>query len=178
MTITLRATNESDSDAIREVHTNAFSPEEQNEVAALAIELMRVRASTPVLSLVAEFEGEVVGHIVFSPVFCDTQSSWVGYILSPLGVKEGHQGQGVGSSLVHYGLDHLREKGADVVFVYGDPNYYGRFGFTVQDAVSFLPPYTLKYPTGWQATLLNDREVFPEPVTVSCVGPLMNAALW
>ena len=68
MTITLRATNESDSDAIREVHTNAFSPEEQNEVAALAIELMRVRASTPVLSLVAEFEGEMVGHIVFSPV--------------------------------------------------------------------------------------------------------------
>ena len=84
----------------------------------------------------------------------------------------------MGSSLVHYGFDHLREKGADVAFVYGDPHYYGRFGFTVQDAVSFLPPYTLKYPTGWQATLLNDRKVLLEPVTVSCVGPLMNAALW
>ena len=178
MTFTIRATNDSDSAAISDVHTNAFSSEEQDVVAALAIELVRVRARPPVLSWVAEFEGEVLGHIVFSPVFCDALETWTGYILSPLGVREGRQGAGVGSSLVRYGLDQLTQMGADAVFVYGDPNYYERFGFSVQTAESFLPPYSLEHPTGWQATSLNDREAFPGPTTLSCVPPLMNAALW
>ena len=55
---------------MREVHTNAFSPEEQNGVAALAIELMRVRASTPVLAWSLNLKAKWLG-IVFNPVFCD-----------------------------------------------------------------------------------------------------------
>ena len=90
-----------------------------------------LRASCPDhLSLVAEDGGQVVGHILFTPVvveFADGEVEGMG--LAPMAVLPGRQRCGVGSHLVHRGLELLRSQSCPFVVVLGHPQYYPRFGF-------------------------------------------------
>ena len=61
--------------------------------------------------------------------------------------------------------------------VYGDPQYYSRFGFNTDLAMNFIPPYTLQFPDGWHALKLNSA-VFPEGGEITCVESLNNPGLW
>ncbi len=80
------------------------------------------------LSLVAEKDGQVVGHIALSPVtISDGSTGWFG--VGPISVLPGCQGQGIGAALMHAALDALRGQGAQGCVVLGEPSYYGRFGF-------------------------------------------------
>ncbi|MCG8438811.1 MAG: N-acetyltransferase [Pseudomonadales bacterium] len=80
------------------------------------------------LSLVAEMDGELVGHVAFSPVTLSSGAShWYG--LGPVSVLPEWQGKGVGSQLVLAGLDALKAQGAHGCVLLGDPNWYKRFGF-------------------------------------------------
>lgn len=89
------------------------------------------------LSLVAETrEGAVVGHAAFSPVTIDGQAlGWMG--LGPLAVLPGSQGMGAGSALVRAGLAALAERGAAGCVVFGEPGYYGRFGFQADSRLRY-----------------------------------------
>lgn len=80
------------------------------------------------LSLVAEVEGLVVGHIGFSLVAIAGPRARV-YQLSPLAVEARFRRRGIGSTLVRSGLDRCRALDADAVLVLGNPDYYTRFGF-------------------------------------------------
>ena len=87
------------------------------------------QACTDSLSLVAE-DGEVVGHILFTPVVVESQEQRVvGMGLAPMAVIPDRQRQGIGSQLVRRGLDILGERGCPFVVVVGHPEYYPRFGF-------------------------------------------------
>jgi len=80
------------------------------------------------VSLVAEYEGQIVGHIAFSPVsISDGTTDWYG--LGPVSVQPEFQNQGVGSQLIHIGLDKLKTLKAAGCVLLGDPEYYARFGF-------------------------------------------------
>lgn len=81
------------------------------------------------LSLVAcNDDGEVVGHVMFSPVTVNDQEYyWQG--LAPLAIKEEYRCQGIGSRLIKEGLESLAELGYPVCVVLGNPDYYRRFGF-------------------------------------------------
>src|SRR6185295_5905953 len=79
------------------------------------------------VSLVAEVDGRVVGHVAFSPV--DVPSSRAGEGLAPLAVAEDFRRQGIGAALVAAGLEACRAAGVGFVVVLGEPAYYGRFGF-------------------------------------------------
>jgi putative acetyltransferase len=84
-----------------------------------------------IISLVAEIDGHVVGHVLFTRASLGPQNGEVKALgLSPLAVSPGYQGQGVGSALVRAGLDACREAGYECVFLLGAPRYYSRFGFT------------------------------------------------
>lgn len=88
------------------------------------------------LSLVAENDTEVVGHIAFSPVNIGRfTTGWYG--LGPVAVHPDHQGKGIGSSLIKKGLRLLRERNADGCALIGDPNYYSRFGFVSDGEVQY-----------------------------------------
>ncbi|MBS7697138.1 MULTISPECIES: N-acetyltransferase [unclassified Chelatococcus] len=94
---------------------------------ALIIDALR-EAGALTLSLVAEAEGVVCGHIAFSPVMvAGAEVGWHG--LGPLAVLPRQQRQGIGSQLVMEGLAALRAAGSHGCVVLGDPLYYGRFGF-------------------------------------------------
>jgi putative acetyltransferase len=85
-------------------------------------------AQALVLSLVAETEGRVVGHVAFSKVTINgVDRGWYG--LGPISVHPDIQKLGIGSLLIHEGLARLRAMGANGCVLEGDPNYYGRFGF-------------------------------------------------
>jgi len=80
------------------------------------------------VSLVAEDEGKVVGHVAFSPVSVDGQTlPWYG--LGPVAVLADKRRRGIGEALINAGLERIRELGAKGCVVLGDPAYYGRFGF-------------------------------------------------
>ena len=85
-------------------------------------------ANALTISLVAEVDGKVVGHIAFSPVTIpDGSQDWYG--LGPVSVLPECQKQGIGKSLIHEGLSSLKSLGANGCVLVGDPKYYGRFGF-------------------------------------------------
>lgn len=174
----IRPTTQKDIEAIRHIHLLAFSEEEREVVAQLAVELLTEKTTPEILSLVAEVDGVECGHIAFSPVTLSTTDKWRGYILAPLAVTPAHQRSHIGSRLVHQGISTLQELGVHTLFVYGDPDYYGRFGFKVETANQYVPPYPLQYPFGWQALALNDFAEAGLSGTISCVQALSSEELW
>jgi putative acetyltransferase len=171
------ATNLDRSD-INSVYLSAFDEGERDLVSKLAINLLSEETTPQTISLVAEAQGIVVGHVAFSPVTIDNKKNFLGYILAPLGVKPDYQKLGIGSELIEIGKARLSIMGVDVIFVYGDPNYYGKFGFNAHTAAGYSPPYELQYAFGWQAIILKENIVAGSTVRISCVDSLTNPALW
>jgi putative acetyltransferase len=143
MSVNIRAETLADVAAIEAVTVSAFrtaphaSHTEQHIVNALRA------AGRLAVSLVADMDGVVVGHVALSPVSIDDGTeSWFG--LGPVSVLPEHQRQGVGSRLVREALRILRERGALGCVVLGEPEYYGRFGFQA-DRDLILPGVPPKY---------------------------------
>ena len=177
MTWIREATN-LDREKIREVNLRAFPEGENKIVASLAVNLLSEETSPETFTLVAEIDGEVVGHIAFSPVTVDNNKKLKGYILAPLGVTPEYQKRQIGSKLIESGIERLTIKGINVLFVYGDPEYYGRFGFNADVASGYSPPYELQYPFGWQAMTLNEVASAESISGISCVDSLCDPQLW
>ncbi|MBS0505082.1 MAG: N-acetyltransferase [Proteobacteria bacterium] len=137
----IRDERPADAAAIRAVVTAAFAtaPHSSGTEAAIVDALREAGALT--LSLVAEEDGEVVGHIAFSPVMADgSEGGWYG--LGPVSVRPDFQTKGIGQALVRVGLERLKESGAFGCVVLGDPAYYARFGFLNDPALRYpgVPP--------------------------------------
>ena len=116
-----------DHDAVYEVVKTAFG---QPDEAHLVEELRKSKGFIPELSLVAVLEKDVIGHVLFFPIFVETPNKKIPVLsLAPVSVKPGHQKKGVGSKLVREGLKMCRELGHKTVVVIGHPEYYPRFGF-------------------------------------------------
>lgn len=118
----------SDIKEIFEVTKEAFSDHPLSNNTEQFI-INRLRASKVLtISLVAEIDGKVVGHVAFSPVLIsDGSKNWYG--LGPISVLPDYQKQGIGKSLIDEGLSRLKAMGTRGCVLIGDPEYYGRFGF-------------------------------------------------
>ncbi len=101
----------------------------------------------PGLSYVAELNGEIVGHILFTRSLLDAPRRLVDVlVLSPVSVAPSHQGSGIGSALIRHGLDQVRALDSEpLVFVEGAPGFYGRFGFESGAPLGFRRP-SLRIP--------------------------------
>ena len=174
----IRAATSLDRDAIRGIYMAAFPEGERETVAELAVSLLSESTVPETLSLVTETEERVVGHVSFSPVTIGLCGKRHGYILAPLAVTPDYQKRGIGSQLVEDGLQKLTTMDVEILFVYGDPKYYGRFGFNVDAALRYTPPYPLQYPFGWQALALRECEAEGSPLPITCVTSLCDPGLW
>ena len=126
--IVIRDETKADVAVITEVTVAAFATLEiSNHTEQFIIQALRsARALT--LSLVAEVDGRVVGHIAFSPVvISDGTKNWYG--LGPLSVLPEYQRRGIGKALMQEGLSRLKKLGAKGCCLVGHPQYYRRFGF-------------------------------------------------
>jgi len=174
----IRQANANDADAIYNLNLLAFDPTEAEPVANLAKDLLLTPAEMGVHTWVAEEAGAVIGHVAFSPVHHRDTKAQVGQNLAPLSTHPDHQKQGVAAQLVHTGIEHFRLAGTELILVYGDPNYYGRFGCKAEVAEPYLPPHPIKYPFGWLGMRLNASESPSGTVPITCVPPLDKPALW
>ncbi|MGE5526941.1 MAG: GNAT family N-acetyltransferase [Rhodospirillaceae bacterium] len=126
--VVIRDETDADVCAIAEVTIAAFkSLKLSSKTEQYIIEALR-EAKALAVSLVAELDGRVVGHIAFSPVtIADGSTDWYG--LGPVSVLPDYQGKGIGKALISQGLSRLKALDAQGCCLVGHPGYYERFGF-------------------------------------------------
>jgi putative acetyltransferase len=134
--VKIRAERPGDVAAIDAVNRAAFN--QPNE--ATLVVLLREQAS-PLVSLVAETDGALVGHVLFSPVTLTGYADAAIMGLAPMAVMPAMQRRGVGSMLARAGLDACIRLGADAVVVLGHARYYPRFGFSPASAFGLRCEY-------------------------------------
>ncbi|MCT7665512.1 GNAT family N-acetyltransferase [Shinella kummerowiae] len=137
----VRPEQPADVDAIRTLTETAFrTAPHADGTEHLIIDRLRA-AGVLTLSLVAELDGVIVGHVAVSPVtVSDGSAGWYG--LGPISVDPALQGKGIGGRLVCEGLQQLKAHGATGCVLLGDPAYYGRFGFEADPKLTLdgVPP--------------------------------------
>lgn len=138
--MTIRPEQAEDVAAVRQVVAAAFGQVAEADL----VDKLRARGKS-VLSLVAEEDGQIVGHILFSEVTLATNPRAVKVIgLAPLAVAPGRQRSGIGSMLTRAGLDKCREAGYDAAIVLGHPEYYPRFGFAPASRFGLHSEYNVR----------------------------------
>ena len=132
--VKIRLEKEADFAQVYQVNALAFEREDE---AKLVEKLRNIETS---ISLVAESDGQIIGHIFFSPMtFENHETTFLG--LAPMAVLPEFQNQGVGSKLVREGLRLAAEQNFTAVFVLGHPEYYPRFGFETAKTKGFYSEY-------------------------------------
>jgi len=125
MEVIIRTETSDDYKVVFDLNVKAFGQENESR---LIEALRKSNAFVPELSLVAEVDGKVVGHILFTKVTIG-DSKHEGLALAPVAVAPDAQRQGLGTRLVEAGLKKAAELGFDSVVVLGHENYYPKFGF-------------------------------------------------
>lgn len=130
--LVVRNSDENDLVQIAAIHRNAFGRDGE---ARLAREL--ILSTTPTLSLVADCDDSVIGHVLLSEISAPMRAM----MLAPLAVNSNFRELQVGSTLVRNALKSAEQLGIDAIFVLGDPLYYERFGFSSPKA----DPFAIKW---------------------------------
>lgn len=158
------------------IHELAFGRPDETR---LVRDLLADPTAQPVLSLLAEIAGQLVGHIFFSaihPAGSGETERWS--LLAPLAVLPDFQGRGIGGALIEAGCGQLATRGTGLVFVLGDPAYYGRHGFRPALPEGLEPPYPVDPPEAWMVRPL--RGDLPETPKgkVRCADALAAEMYW
>lgn len=145
----IRPETSADYDTITQVTLAAFTGKfSDNPTEHIIVQRLR-EAGSLTLSLVAELNHDVVGHVAFSPVTINVDFiGWYG--LGPISVVPALQKQGIGSALIHTGLEQLKGTGAQGCVLEGDFRYYQRFGFRTYPQLTYAgapaPEYFMALP--------------------------------
>jgi len=133
--VRVRPEEPADVEAVRAVHDAAFGQAAEGDL----VNALRGGAWWhPSLSLVAESDGEVVGHVLLTDV---TLAGRPVFTLGPIGVLPAHQRSGIGSALMAAALDGAATTDRGLITLLGDPAYYSRFGFTPAAGMNVLDPW-------------------------------------
>lgn len=130
----IRAATTDDRSAVRAVHAVAFPTDAEADL----VDAIN-RDGDAAISLVAEREGRIVGHILLSRMRTENGARALG--LAPVGVVPALQRKGFGAALIAAALEQAKDAGTDIVFVLGDPTYYRRFGFSDDAARPYSSPH-------------------------------------
>lgn len=176
--IEIREATGSDFNKVMEVEKLAFGTKEEVNLVA---DLLEDKSAEPILSLLAFNENRAVGHILFTRAYLIDIKQPLIHLLAPLAVKPEFQRKGVGGFLIRKGLEMLKEKGSELVFVLGHKAYYPKYGFITDAAgLGFYAPYPIpeKDADAWMvqsltATGLNDYGGY-----VKCADKLMKQEYW
>lgn len=167
----IREGSQADSEAIDSLYPQAFPDE---DLLPLVRELAQNRVTT--ISLAAVIDGQIVGHAIFTRCGLDGSDASAA-LLGPVAVAPAWQRQGIGSALIRFGIQRLKDENVALVYVLGDPAYYGRLGFVPESLVE--PPFQLprEWAEAWQSLCL-DSVVTPIAGKLIVPPPWMQPALW
>lgn len=132
----IRLAQPRDRDMVADLVEAAFGRHDE----ALLVSALRKEKSI-VYEWVATLSEEIIGHLVLSRLYKPDNC----LALAPVSVSPDHQGEGVGSALIHAALEEAEEAGWTATFVLGDPDYYNRFGFDVSAASDFETAYPSEF---------------------------------
>lgn len=165
---------------IIKLFTDVFSDSEGQEegqvIGELVTELIDTTDSKQLLSYVSVSDGKVNACIIFS--YLTLPSKKIAFILSPVAVSSHEQGKGLGQQLINFGIQQLKNLGAELVFTYGDPDFYSKVGFVKIGEDVVKAPKKLTYPDGWLAQSLNSESIAPEVGPAKCVDALNRQRYW
>lgn len=142
--INIRVEQELDYKIVEDVIENAFLNAEltDNQEHNLVNRLRKSSEFIPELSLVAEIDNKIVGHILFTKINIESnKESFESLALAPLSVLLDYQNEGVGKALMNYGLEVAKNLGYESVVVLGHENYYPKFGFKKASEFDIKPPF-------------------------------------
>lgn len=132
----IRPETHNDFEAIYQLTADAFAPLAFSDGSEPEI-INRLRdADALSYSLVAEENGTIIGHVALSPIAIKGQENWFG--LGPIAVVPARQKQGIGTALMNRALDELAQIKAGGCALVGNPDYYGRFGFLSNGALTYF----------------------------------------
>lgn len=181
MDFRVRRASTTDATAVSAVVLVAFGGKPGREINELVSALVVDATAKPVISLVAEAGGVVVGHILFTRAGLEGASPGVSAaILAPLSVHPAHQGHGVGGRLIREGLTEARTAGFELVFVLGHPGYYPKHGFVVAGLNGFEAPYPIptEHAAAWMVQELRPGIIGTVRGRVVGAASLMDPRHW
>lgn len=177
----IRKSTKKDREQIETIHIKAFGEGKGPEIAELVNGLFDDPTAIPLLSLVAEEQGELIGHVLFSKaVLTRTVTPASVQLLAPLAVLPEAQGKGVGIKLIKAGLSELRGSGVELVFVLGHPGYYPRCGFTAAGVLGFEAPYPIpdEHAGAWMVQELEEGVIGRLTGKIQCSEVLNQQQHW
>lgn len=140
--IGIRAATAADADAIDSVIRAAFAGTDFGHQGEAELVRMIDADGDALVSLVAERNGSIVGHVLFSRMDVEADGAALsGAGLAPVSVAPDSQGRGIGDALIRAGLNALCEEGVAIGFVLGHESYYPRFGYSADLAARFASPF-------------------------------------
>jgi len=165
---------------IKQLFTKTFSDSEGKDEGLLIGNMVHalLTNTTPqdLYCFVATENEQIIGSIIFSRISFDSEIN--AFILSPVAISTIYQGKGIGQKLIIFGINSLKEDGVELVFTYGDPNFYSKVGFTQIPEKLVKAPLKLTYPEGWLGQALASNEVKPINGKSYCVEALKKPELW
>ena len=172
--------NSSNIEEIKQLFTKVFSDSEgQSEgllIGNLAYDLMTSTGVQDLYGFVAIDRGQIIGSIFFSRL--TFESDVRAFLLSPVAIHTNYQRKGIGQKLINFGINYLKEYGVELIFTYGDPDFYSRVGFSLITEKSVKAPLKLTYPEGWLAQSLVSDGVEPIAGNSYCVNALNKPEYW
>lgn len=176
----IRTSQPTDLPAILDVHRDAFGLASA-EIERLVCDLLADPTAQPVVSLLAEEQDAVVGHVLLTTATIEPAGHrCTAYLLAPLAVVRGHQRQGVGGALIRESFNQLALAGIDLIFVLGHPGYYPRFGFRPAGELGLVAPYPIEPQNApaWMVHELKPGVLGTVQGKVRCAGALNKPEYW
>jgi putative acetyltransferase len=163
-------------DLFRACFTASEGADEGEGIAALAQALAGNVDEDSVFCFGA-FEGEaIVGAIFFTRLVYEAPLR--AYMLSPVAVETSRQGNGIGKSLIAFGLDVMRARAAQVAVTYGDPDFYQKLGFLALSEDRLKAPMKLSMPFGWLGQSLTEATIPFLGDRPACVEAFNDPKYW
>ncbi|MBV1875267.1 MAG: N-acetyltransferase [Cycloclasticus sp.] len=165
---------------IKELFTSVFTNSEgQTEgelIGNLAFELQETTNPKDLFGFVAKDEHSIAGCIFFTRIEFNTQVN--AFILSPVAISTQDQNKGIGQKLINFGINSMKKNNVELLFTYGDPNYYAKVGFKHISENIAKAPLRLTYPEGWLGQSLVNEHIEPIYGNSTCVNALNNQQYW
>jgi len=159
-----------------QVFADSEGEQEGQVIGELVANLIATTAPQDLIGCIASEHDRIVAGIFFSRFMVPTGQA--AFLLSPVAVSTGLQGQGVGQQLINYGLDQLRSRDVELVFTYGAPAYYAKTGFKQITEEVVKAPFVLSQPIGWLAQSLDGHDVPVMQGDTRCVAALSDQNYW
>ncbi|WP_028487383.1 GNAT family N-acetyltransferase [Thiomicrorhabdus chilensis] len=166
---------------IQSLFTSTFSdsegPAEGESIGQLALEMLNTTDSADLQCFIASEEKRIIASIIFSRLSF-AESDIQAFLLAPVAVLTAYQKQGIGQTIIQFGLQQLRKQDVELAVTYGDPGYYSKVGFEPVSTQQVPAPMALSMPQGWLAQSLTGAKIPTISGKSKCVPAIAKPEYW